>query len=104
MKIVLITACLAGVAQSKMAAVAIKKEVEARGFEISIEEQGGHKVTVRLSQEQIDTADVVIVAKAITISGRDRFRNKKVFETEVNKALRDPKGTVDKALEVINQK
>ena len=44
MKIALITACLAGVAHSKMAALALKKEAKKRGYDISIEEQGGHKI------------------------------------------------------------
>ena len=52
MKIALITACLAGVAHSKMAALALKKEAKKRGHNISIEEQGGHKIPVKLSKEE----------------------------------------------------
>ena len=53
MKIALITACLAGVAHSKMAALTLKKEAKKRGYDISIEEQGGHKIPVKLSKEEI---------------------------------------------------
>ena len=103
MKIAIITACLAGVAHSKMAAVALKKEAEARGYEVSIEEQGGHKIPVKLSQEQIDAADLVIIAKAVSISGKDRLINKKILDVKVNKAVRDPKGILDKAEALIKE-
>ena len=98
MKIALITACIAGVAHSRMAATAIKKEAEARGFKILIEEQGGYKIPVRLTREQIESSDLVIVAKAVSISGRERLTGKKVLDVNVNKALRDPKGIMDEAV------
>ena len=79
MKIALITACLAGVAHSKMAALALKKEAKIRGHEICVEEQGGHKIPVKISKEQIEQADVVIIAKMVSISGKDRFKGKKIY-------------------------
>lgn len=103
MKIALITACLAGVAHSKMAALAISKEAKSRGFEIAIEEQGGHKIPVRLNKEEIEEADVIIIARAVTISGKDRLKGKKVLELDINKALRDPKGTIEKAITLFNE-
>jgi fructose-specific phosphotransferase system IIB component len=98
MKIALITACVAGVAHSRMAATAIKKEAEARGFEIIIEEQGGYKMSVKLTKEQIEASDLIIVAKAVAISGKERLIGKKILDVNVNKALRDPKGIMDEAV------
>ena len=103
MKIALITACVAGVAHSKLAAMAMEKEAEIRKHEIKIEEQGGHKNPVKLTQAQIDEADVIIVAKAISISGKDRLVGKKVLEVNINRALRDVKGTMDKAEKLFKQ-
>ncbi len=102
MKIALVTACLAGVAHSKMAALALKKEAQKRGYELCVEEQGGHKIPVKLTQEQIDTADVVIIAKMVTISGKDRFKNKTVLEVSVNEAVRKPVTVMDRAVELLN--
>jgi fructose-specific phosphotransferase system IIB component len=102
MKIALITACLAGVAHSKMAAMAMKKEAQKRGFEICVEEQGGHKIPVKLSALQIEEADVVIVAKMVSISGKDRFKNKPVLEVSVNEAVRKPEVIMNKALELVS--
>ena len=97
MKIALITACLAGVAHSKMAALALKKEAKIRGHEICVEEQGGHKIPVKISKEQIEQADVIIIAKMVSISGKDRFKGKNILDVSVNEALRKPSLIMDKA-------
>ncbi len=101
MKIALVTACLAGVAHSKMAAMALKKEAKKRGHEIVVEEQGGHKMPVKLLQEQIDEADVVIIAKMIKIAGQARFEGKPILDVSVNKAVRNPKAIMDQAEELL---
>lgn len=103
MKIVIVTSCMAGVAQSRMAALALKKEAEGRGMQVVFEEQGGHKISNRLSREEIEAADVVIIARAISISGKERFAGKKVFEIPVNIALMDPRGTIDRAIDLVKQ-
>lgn len=97
MKIALITACVAGVAHSRMAAKAIKNEAETRGFEIIIEEQGGYAMSQKLTKQQIDAADLIIVAKAVAISGKERLAGKKILDVDINKALRDPKNLMDEA-------
>jgi len=102
MKIALITACLAGVAHSKMAALALKKEAKKRGYEICIEEQGGHKIPVKLNKHQIEESDIVIIAKMVTISGKERFKDKTVLEVSVNDAVRKPSVILDKAESLIS--
>ena len=101
MKIALVTACLAGVAHSKMAAIALKKEAQKRGYEMCIEEQGGHKIPVKISKEQIEDADVIIIAKMVSISGRDRFKGKMILDVSVNEAVRKPNLIMEKAEQLI---
>ena len=101
MKIALVTACLAGVAHSKMAAIALKKEAQKRGYEMCIEEQGGHKIPVKISKEQIEDADVIIIAKMVSISGKDRFKEKMILDVSVNEAVRKPSLIMDKAEQLI---
>ena len=98
MKIAVVTSCVAGVAQSKMAASALATAAEALGYELVVEQQGGHKVPKRLGASDIATADVVIFAKAVAVSGRSRFVGKPILETKVGDALRDPKGTLARAV------
>ena len=103
MKISLITACIAGVAHSKMAATALKKEALKRGHKIFIEEQGGHKIPIKLTPEQIIESDIVIIAKMITISGKNRFENKIILDVSVNKAVRDPISILNQAEELMSK-
>ena len=93
---------MAGIAHSKMAAAALKKEASKRGHEICIEEQGGHKIPVKVSQEEINDADIVIFAKMVSISGKDRFNGKKILDVSVNKAVRKPLEIMDQAEELFN--
>jgi len=101
-KIAIVTSCIAGVAQSHMAAIALKREAEKRGFQVFTEEQGGHKVSNRMPDEEIVAADVVIFARAISIAEKERFDGKKIFELPVNKALVNPKNAMDEALKLLS--
>ena len=60
MKIVAVTACSTGIAHTYMAQEALELECEKRGYEIRVETQGGLGIENKLSQKEIDTADVVI--------------------------------------------
>lgn len=100
MTIVVVTACLAGIAHSKIVAEALKKEGESRGYTVYVEEQGGHKITKKVTEEQIKEADVVIIANAISIANENRFEGKKVIKVPINKAIMNIKGTMDRAIEL----
>lgn len=103
MKIVVVTACLAGIAHSKIVAEALVKEGEQRGHVVYVEQQGGHKISKKVTQEQIDESDVVIIANAIAIKGKDRFESKKTIMVPIAKAIRNIKGTMDDAEKLVNE-
>ena len=67
MKVVGVTACPTGIAHTYMAQEAIEKECRKRGFEVKVETQGGMGIEQELEQEEIDSADVVILAVAISL-------------------------------------
>ena len=100
MKLVIVTACLAGVAHSKMVAAALKKEAEARGHQVWCEMQGGYNLTESLPAAVCRQADVVIVAYAIAVAGQERFAGKPIIKVPIEKAIRNIKPLVDKAEEV----
>ena len=52
---------------------------------------------MKISKEQIEQADVVIIAKMVSISGKDRFKGKNILDVSVNEALRKPSLIMDKA-------
>lgn len=103
MKLCVITACLAGVAHSKMVAAAVKKEAEARGHEVQVEMQGGYNLTEEISPEFIKNSDVVIFAYAIAVANQERFNGKPIIKVPIDKAIRNVTAVVDKAEEVYSQ-
>ena len=50
-------------------------------------------------EEDIETADLVILAISVEIEGRDRFDDKIVYEADVAKCVSDPEGVLNAALD-----
>lgn len=101
MKIVAVTACPTGIAHTYMAQEAIEKECKARGYEVKVETQGGMGIENELDQEEVDNADLVILAVAIGIEGEERFDEKidegKVLQIEPQEAIKNPSQVIDNA-------
>ena len=102
MKIVGVAACITGIAHTYMAQEALEKECKKRGFDCKVETQGGMGIENELEQDEIDDADVVVMAVAIGIEGEDRFEEKdeagRVLTLNPADLIRDPAATVDKAI------
>ncbi len=76
MKIVAITACAGGIAHTYMAAEAVKKAARLAGDDIKIEIQGAMGIENRLSEQDIEEAELVIFAVNIGVRDTDRFEEK----------------------------
>lgn len=100
-KIVAVTACIAGVAHTYMAAENLKKYAKKEGYDIKVETQGAMGVENKLSQSDIDEADVVVFAVDTTITGKDRFEGKKILKVGTSEVVKDGKSTIDKAIDLI---
>lgn len=104
MKIVAVTACPTGIAHTYMAQEAIERECKKRGYQVKVETQGSMGIENELSQQEIDAADVVILAIGIGIDGEERFDQKKesskVIETEPSSVIKDPAKFIDKAEQI----
>lgn len=101
MKVVAVTACPTGVAHTYMAQEAIEKECRKRGYEVKVETQGSMGIENELEQEEVDAADVVILAVAISIEGEERFDEKmdagKVIQIDPGEVIKHPASLLDKA-------
>lgn len=101
MKVVAVTACPTGVAHTYMAQEAIEKECRKRGYECKVETQGSMGIENELEQEEVDAADVVILAVAISIEGEERFEEKmdagKVIQIDPGEVIKHPAILLDKA-------
>lgn len=106
MKIVGVAACITGIAHTYMAQEAIEQECKKRGIECKVETQGGMGIENELEQDEIDDADVVIMAVAIGIEGEDRFEEKddegKVLTMNPSELIRDPAAAIDQAVALAN--
>ena len=107
MKLVAVSACTAGIAHTYMTQEAIEQECKKRGIDCKVETQGGMGINNELEQDEVDAADVVILAIAIGIEGDERFEEKrdagKVIEVDPTQALKDIKKLIDRAEALANE-
>lgn len=94
--IVAITACPTGIAHTYMAAEKLEQAAKKRGFTIKVETQGSMGIENKISQEEVDMADVAIFAADIAVSDRERFSNVKIIEVPVHQVLKNCDEIFDK--------
>lgn len=86
-----------------MAQEALEKECRRRGYDVKIETQGSIGIENELSQEEVDEADVVILAVAVLIEGEERFEEKTIFNADVNETISHPERVVDEAIKLVDK-
>ena len=91
MKIVGITACTAGIAHTYLVKEKLVNAARELGHEIKIETQGSIGVEDILDDQDIKQADVVIISADIEISGRERFKGKKILDMPMKMVMKAPK-------------
>ena len=101
MKIVGISACTAGIAHTYMAQEALEQECKKRGIDCKIETQGGMGIDNELSQAEIDAADIVILAVAVSVEMAERFDAKRaagrVIDVSPTEAIKQTAALIDRA-------
>lgn len=90
MNIAIITACPSGVANSIIAAGLLDKAAKALEWNASIECQSSVLDSQPLNSEQINDADVIVIA-ANTPVDDTRFVGKKVYRADISACTHDPK-------------
>lgn len=90
-KIVAVTACPTGIAHTYMAAARLEKVAKEMGHEIKVETQGAMGIENKLSENDIRQAQAAIVAADINIEGRDRFKDLKIIEVQLQEAIKNTK-------------
>jgi fructose-specific phosphotransferase system IIB component len=96
-KIVAVTSCAGGIAHTYMAAEALQKAAKASGDEIKVEVQGSMGVEQELTQQEVESADLVMWVADIAIMRSERFRNVRVIEAIPHDAIANAKKVLDKA-------
>lgn len=104
MKIVGIAACTVGIAHTYIAQEKLENAARKAGHEMKVETQGTIGIENRLTQEEIDAAEVVIFAVDVKITDRERFEGKKIIQVPTEVAVKSPNKLIEKAIEIANQK
>jgi PTS system fructose-specific IIB component len=93
MNIVGITACTAGIAHTYIAKEKILMAAKELGHHARIETQGSIGVEDELTEEEIKSADVVLLATDIKV-GKERFAGKPVVEIPISMIMKSPKSVI----------
>lgn len=101
MKIVGVAACTVGIAHTYIAQEKLENAAKKAGFTMKVETQGTIEIENELTQEEIDQADIVILAIDVKISGRERFDGKRVIQVPTEVAVKSPNKLIEKAQEVV---
>ncbi|MDY6821129.1 MAG: PTS fructose-like transporter subunit IIB, partial [Deferribacterota bacterium] len=96
--IVAVTSCPTGIAHTFMAAEALKNSAANLGYNIKVETQGSVGAKNILTDEEIDRADVVIIA-ADTYVDLSRFKNKPVHIVSTKQAINDAESVINESFE-----
>ena len=102
MKIVGITACSAGIAHTYIAKEKIEQAAKECGDTIHIETQGTIGTENELTPDEIKEADVVLLAVDVKISGRERFKGKKIVQISTDVAIQSPVKLIRKLHSTLN--
>ena len=86
MNIVCVTSCYSGIVHTHIAAEAFRRSGETLGHEIVVETQGPTG-SGPIEQDLIDSADGVIFAVDLAITGRDRFAGKPYLHVDAVTAI-----------------
>lgn len=96
-RIVAVTSCPTGIAHTFMAAEGLQQAAKALGHDIRVETQGSVGAQDALSDEEISSADLVLIAadREVDLS---RFSGKRLFKSGTKPAINDGQNLIRKAL------
>lgn len=93
MKIVGVTACTAGIAHTYIVKEKIVTAAQELGHQVKIETQGSIGIEDKLTEEEIKSADVVIIAADIKVD-KTRFAGKPLVDVPISTAMKSPKSVI----------
>ncbi|EJN6959409.1 PTS fructose transporter subunit IIB [Photobacterium damselae] len=101
MRVVAITACPTGIAHTYMAADKLTETAKKLGIAIKVETQGAMGIENRLTEQDVERADIVILAADINIEQSDRFANRRCLEVSIEEALKHPRRVLSQCQQLL---
>lgn len=96
-KLIAATGCPVGIAHTYMAQEALEKAAKAKNISIKVETHGQIGVENSLTDEEIASADAVIIAADKDV-GITRFAGKRVIEASVTQGIKEADRLIDEAM------
>lgn len=96
-KIIALTACPVGIAHTYLAAEKLEQAATQLGYEINVETHGSAGTKNLSTEKAIEVAEVIIVAADIGLD-LQRFKNKRIYQTNTKYAINDPQSVINNAL------
>ncbi|WP_105901038.1 PTS fructose transporter subunit IIBC [Vibrio gangliei] len=100
MNIAIITACPSGVANSVIAAGLLEQAAQALNWTANVECQSSVVASTPLTEQQIETAEAIIIAANTNVDTR-RFVGKKVYQGNILDSLKDPQTWLQNAVQQV---
>ncbi|RPA65423.1 PTS fructose transporter subunit IIB [Aerococcus agrisoli] len=100
-KIIAVTACIAGIAHTYMAKANLEKFANKIGADIKVETQGAMGIENRITETEVNEADIVIFAVDTNVTDRDRFTGKKILEVGTTDVIKNGEKVINDAINAI---
>lgn len=73
------------------------------GHKIKVETQGSIGIENKITQKEVDEADLVIFAADVAVKEESRFKDKPIYKVEAQKAIKNAKAVIEEALKLVNK-
>ncbi len=103
MKIVGIAACPAGLAHTPMAAKALEEAGDKLGVSVKIEQQGIMGQINKITKEEAQCADLVLIVSTLKLEGLERFSGKPKVKIAIGDAVVKSEIIIEKCIKKIKE-
>ena len=104
MKIVGVTSCIAGLAHTPMAAKALEKAGAKLGPDVRLEQQGAMGKVNEITESEIKSADLVLIAADKVVEDEDRFAGKQIVRVKIGQCVSNAEGVLKKIVEAMEKR
>ena len=104
MKIVGVTSCIAGLAHTPMAAKALEKAGAKLGHDVRMEQQGAMGKVDEITESEIKSADLVLIAADKVVEDEDRFAGKQIVRVKIGQCVSNAEGVLTKIVEAMEKR
>ena len=104
MKIVGVTSSIAGLAHTPMAAKALEKAGAKLGHDVRMEQQGAMGKVDEITESEIKSADLVLIAADKVVEDEDRFAGKQIVRVKIGQCVSNAEGVLKKIVEAMEKR